>query len=68
MGRDESIFEGRDDHLIPEEFLSELLKGPSYLIQQYQVMQTAPGELEIPIKKALHFSDQEFAKVLSLMR
>ena len=67
-GREESIFEGKDGKFIPEGFFSELFKEYPYLIQHYQVVQVAPGELEIRIKKALRFSDQEFAKVLSLMR
>jgi phenylacetate-CoA ligase len=68
VGREELIFEGSNGSYIPSSFFSDLFKDYSYLIQQYQVVQAAHGELEIRIKKALRFSDQEFTKVLSLMR
>jgi phenylacetate-CoA ligase len=67
-GRSESVFEGSGGRYIPAGFFCELFKDHPYLIQQYQVVQSAPGEIEIRIKKALRFSDQEFAKVLSTMR
>ena len=68
VGREESMFEGCNDTYIPASFFSELFKEYSYLIQQYQVLQSTPGEIEIRIKKALRFSDDEFSRVLSLMR
>jgi phenylacetate-CoA ligase len=68
VGRPESIFEASAGNHIPSGFFSELFRGHSYLIQQYQVVQSAPGELEIRIQRAPRFSDQELSKLLSLMR
>lgn len=68
QGREESIFEGSNGKYIPSSFFSELFKEYSYLIQQYQVCQSVPGELEIRIKKASRFSDQELSKALTIMR
>lgn len=68
VGREEAIFEGSDNIYIPSSFFAELFKEYSYLIHQYQVIQIAPSEIEIRIKKALRFSDEEFSKVLTLMR
>lgn len=64
-GRVQALIVGKSGRYLPGAFFAHLFKDYDYLIRQYFVEQTVPGEINLKIVKGARFTDDEFSKVLA---
>jgi phenylacetate-CoA ligase len=67
-GRVQALIVGKSGKYMPGTFFAHLFKDFDYLIKQYLVEQVVPGEVVLKIVKGPRFTDEEFCKVVTLLR
>jgi phenylacetate-CoA ligase len=67
-GRVQAIIAGTNGCYLPGTFFAHLFKDYDYIIQQYQVVQELPGEINLLIIKAPNFDEDTFQQVLSTLK
>jgi phenylacetate-CoA ligase len=67
-GRVQALIVGKSGRYMPGTFFAHLFKDYDYLIRQYFVEQVVPGEVILKVVKGPRFTDDEFGKVLTLLR
>ena len=68
QGRVQSIIIGANGKYLPGTYFSHLFKDYEFIVQQYQVVQTKVGEIDIKIVKALRFEESIFNKLIKNIR
>lgn len=67
-GRVQSLILGKSGRYMPGSFFPHLFKDYDYLIKQFFVEQVVPGEVNLKIVKGPRFTDEEFDKVVAILR
>lgn len=67
-GRVQALIVGKSGKYMPGAFFFHLFKDYDYLIKQFMVEQVVPGEVNLRVVKGPRFTDEEFGKVLALLR
>ena len=67
-GRIQSLIFADSGKYIPGSLFPHLFKDYDYLIRQFQVVQEKPGAVQLKIVKGKRFSDEEFTKVIDILR
>lgn len=68
QGRVQSIIQGTDGRYVPGTFFAHSLKDFDYAIKRFQVVQDAPGAIELRVVKGGRYSDDVLDEVKALIR
>ncbi len=68
QGRPPAVIVGANGRVVPGTFFADLLRDDLRVVRQFQVVQSAPGALQLRIVKGPRFSEAALHRLLELVR